>query len=179
MEDQNKKWMSNAKNIGCTFAAFFASRPGLCNWVTLVSPESFEIPKDASILSLQFPGMSKHQVSLWALDNDFFVEPIGDGNIGLRKMIGKHVAWVQYFGPDSHVKTRQTPIPELMLCVKRPALSYVRVGFKGILHLAHASVKYISQTKAHKLWHTSHYQTEKSLGHKPTLKEAAKTTYHV
>lgn len=174
----NRKWMSNARNIGCTFAALFARNPELVGWNTIVNPSRLEIPKNALILSLQFPYMNKETVLEWALANGFYLEDIGEGNIGLRYKIGKEISWVQYFGKDSHVKTRQAPIPELMMCVKLPPKYYFKVGFKGILHLAHASIEGLKSIKVDKMWETSFKRTEKSLGHKPTLIQAAKTTYH-
>lgn len=175
--DANKKWMSTGK-IGCTFAALFAKRPETVGWVTIVNPEKLIIPQDAIILSLQFPGKNVNEVKSWALTNGFYLEDIGNGNTGLRYKIKEDVAWVQYFGLDSHVKTRQAPIPELMLCVKRPIGSYFKVGYNGILHLAHATVRQLSKTKVDKLWETSYANTAKRLGHSPTLSEASKTTYH-
>lgn len=171
--------MSNAKNIGCTFAALFAKKPELVGWQTLINPDVLRIPSDAFILSLQFPDMNKALVLNWAINNGFYVEDIDSQNKGLRYRVGSNVAWVQYFGPDSHVKTRQTPIPELMLCVKLPAKYYFKVGFKGILHLAHASIEGLKISKVHKLWETSFKNTEKSIGHKPTIVEASKTTYQI
>lgn len=177
--DLNKLWMSNAKNIGCTFAALFAKNPDVVGWKTMVNPDVLRIPKDAFIISLQFPDMNKAHVLNWALNNGFYLEEIGEGNKGLRYKTGGNISWVQYFGKDSHVKTRQAPIPELMMCVKLPTKYYWQVGFKGILHLAHAGIQSIKyMTKVEKMWETSFKQTKKSLGHSPTLKEAAKTTYY-
>lgn len=175
--DANKKWMQTGA-IGCTFAALFAKHPETVGWITIVKPVEFKIPKDAIILSIQFPGETKQTVLEWAVMNGFYLEDIGEGNTGLRYKIKKDVAWVQYFGLDSHVKTRRAPIPELMLCVKRPIGSYFKVGYNGILHLAHATVKMLTPSKADKLWETSYINTAKRLGHKPTLSEASKTTYH-
>lgn len=114
---------------------------------------------------------------MWALRNGFREEDNGDGCIGLRYDVGDNVAWVQYFGPDAHVPTRRTPMSELMMCIKLPAKYYVKVGFKGILHLAHASVSSLTDFMADKLWNSSFINTKKRIGHKPTLREAAKTTY--
>lgn len=176
--DHNKVWMSSAKRIGCTFAALFAKNPELVGWKTIVNPDGFIIPTDALILSLQFPDMNKAHVINWALKNGFYLEKIDDQNEGLRYKIGESVAWVQYFGLDSHVKTRQAPIPELMLCVKLPAKYYWKVGFKGILHLAHAGIESLKSFKVDRLWETSFKNTAKTLGHKPTIVEASKTTFH-
>lgn len=175
--DANKQWMSTGK-IGCTFAALFAKAPERVGWVTIVSPLEFNIPADAFIVSLQFPNQNKQWVLEWAIHNGFYLEDIGEDNTGLRYNIKTDVAWVQYFGPDSHVITRQAPIPELMLCVKRPIGSYFKVTYNGILHLAHANVRHLSKSKADKLWETSHINTAKRLGHSPFLSEAAKTTYN-
>lgn len=179
MIDSNKLWMQNSKNIGCTFAAMFAKQPELVGWKTIVNPETFSIPEGAFILSLQFPNKTQSQVIEWAILNGFYVEMLADGNVGLRYKIGNNIAWVQYFGSDSHVKTRQAPIAELMMCVKLPAKYYFKVGFKGILHLAHASIQHLKESKVHKLWETSFKQTEKAIGHKPTLTEASKTTFTI
>lgn len=177
--DLNKKWMSNAKNIGCTFAALFANNPKSIGWVTVVNPQKMIIPKDAFIISIQFPNKDKEYVKNWALENGFYIEDIDKRNKGLRyKIDDKSISWVQYFGPDSHVLTRQAPIPELCLCVKLPSHYYLNVGFKGILHLAHASIEGMKISKVHKLWETSFKRTRKSLGYSPTVKEAAKTTYY-
>lgn len=175
--DQNKKWMARGK-IGCTFAAYFASRPQLCNWITVVSPESFSIPAGAAILSMQFPGWDKAKVKEWALANGFYTEELGDGCTGLRYNVNCVVAWVQYFGPDSHVITRQAPIPELCMAVKLPAKYYWQVGYKNILHLAHASVGGLTQKMQDIFWNSSFDNTAKRLGKKPTVVEGAKTTYH-
>jgi len=176
--DANKKWMSSGK-IGCTFAALFAKNPERVDWVTIENPSYFWIPKDSAIVSLQFTeiGVTAADVRYWALRNGFYEESLTESLTGLRYRIGNNIAWVQYFGPDSHVKTRQAPIPELMLCVKLPVVQYIKVGFQGILHLAHASVHGLTQRKADKLWETSHIKTAKELGHNPTLIEAAKTTF--
>lgn len=180
MKDLNKIWMQNSKNIGCTFASIFAKNPQSIGWVTIVNPEKLIIPEGAFIVSLQFPDKNKEQVLEWALNNGFYLESLDEKNTGLRYLVnGKNIAWVQYFGKDSHVKTRQAPISELCFCVKLPTKYFIKVGFSGILHLAHASVQSLTDRKAAKLWETSFKRTEKSLGHKPTLKEGAKTTYHV
>lgn len=174
--DANKLWMQTGA-IGCTFAALFAKNPEKVNWVTLINPDKFYIPKGCAILSIQFPNGNIDSVKKWAFQNGFYEEKISDNLTGLRYSIGKNIAWVQYFGIDSHVKTRQAPIPELMLCVKLPLVQFAKVGFNGILHLAHATVEYLTNKKADKLWETSYKNTAKRLGHTPELTEAAKTTY--
>lgn len=170
--------MSSGK-VGCTFAALFARNPDSVNWKTIKIDVTMPlvIPEHCSLLSIQFEGSDKDNVIAWALDNGFYTEDNGEGCIGLRYISEGVVSWVQYFGPDSHVATRQAPIPELCLCLKLPALHYFKVGFKGVLHLAHASVKGFMDHALDLLWRTSHTNTEKRLGHKPTLREAAKTTY--
>lgn len=175
--DQNKEWMAKG-NIGCTFASLFATKPHLCNWVTVTNPDKFIIPEGAMILSLQFPDKDMEYVYQWAINNGFYTEDLGEGCVGLRYNMGYAVSWVQYFGPDSHVKTRQAPIPELCLCVRIPFKYYAKVGFKSVLHLAHASVEHLTNKAANILWNSSFTNTEKKLGHKPGLKEAAKTTYY-
>ena len=178
MTDLNKQWIASGK-IGCTFAALFAKNPSKVNWVTLVNPDTFYIPNGACILSLQFPNMNKKAVYDWAIANGFYTEKVDEkGCLGLRRDIDNNVSWVQYFGPDSHVATRQAPIPELIMAVKLPPVYYAKVGFKGILHLAHASVASLSKRASDLLWDASFKNTAKRLGHTPTIFEAAKTTYN-
>lgn len=174
--DKNKEWMSKGK-IGCTFASLFAKNSTAVNWKTIVNPTQLIIPEDCMILSIQFPNKNKNSVLTWALDNGFFIEEINDECEGLRYNIDGIISWVQYFGPDSHVKTRQAPIPELCMCVKLSKKYYAKVGFKGILHLAHTSIENITDKMADILWKSSHDNTKRKLGHKPTIKQAAKTTY--
>lgn len=174
--DENKRWMAKG-NIGCTFASLFAKKPESVNWITLSSPATFDIPDDAMIVSLQFPDSNKDSVFNWAIANGFSIEETSPDCIGLRYSINGLVSWVQYFGPDSHVITRQAPIPELMLCVKLPTKYFFKVGFNGILHLAHASIDHLTDKVAAKLWETSYIRTKKKLGHSPFISEAAKTTF--
>jgi hypothetical protein len=177
--DQNKIWMQKGK-IGCTFAALFAKNPEAIGWKTIADARNlrFIVPYDGTfILSLQFPGWTKLEVYSWAIANHFYTEQITESNTGLRYKIGKNVSWVQYFGPDSHVRTRRAPIPELMMCIKLPAQYYFKVGFTGVLHLAHASIAGLKRNKVDKLWETSYKNTEKQLGHKPGVSEASKTTF--
>ena len=176
MEDLNKQWMATGKT-GCTFAALFAKQPELVGWKTVINPNILEIPKDCLILSLQFPGKNMQYVKDWALQNGFYLVQIEGVNTGLRYNIGNNVCWVQYFGLESHVPTRQTPIPELMMCVKLPKKQYFKVGFNGVLHLAHASIEFLTAKKADKAWATSFEKTKKILGHSPNISEAAKTTF--
>lgn len=175
-QDINKEWIGRG-NAGCAFAATFAKKPHVVNWVTIVNPKSLEIPKDAFMISIQFPDKDKEFVKSWALDNGFFIEDLGEGMEGLRYKNGNCVSWVQYFGFDSHCKTRQAPIPELLMCCKLPAHYYAKVGFNGVLHVAHASVKSLVKKATDILWDSSHTNTERILGHKPTKHEAAKTTF--
>lgn len=177
-EQENLEWIKSGK-IGCTFAAYFARCPETIGWVFETDPANFHIPKDCLMLSLIFPHCDKLFVKDWALKNGFYIEPIADGLEGLRYKCPEGVSWVQYFGFDADVPTRQCPHPMLTFCVKLPNKYYVKVGFKGVLHIAHACVSGISDYVANKLWDSSHQNTKKQIGHKPTIKEAAKTTYHV
>lgn len=173
--DKNKQWMNSGK-IGCTFAVYFSKFPELCNWYT-VEESNFHIPKEAALLSIQFPDKNITYVRNWALSNGFYEELVGEGLIGLRYNIDDKISWVQYFGPDSHVITRQAPIPELMLCVKLDGQQYYKVVQKNILHLASASVKYLSNKISDTFWNSSFKKTKKLLGHTPTVVEAARTTF--
>lgn len=185
MVDKNKQWMSEGK-VGCTFATLFAREPHKIMWETIQiksMTDKLIIPKNAFILSIQFPeNWGNENVRRWALKNNFHIQTYSisdeENYTGLR-FIGKKglVSWVQYFGPDSHVKTRQAPIPELCMCLKLPPQYYFKVGFEGILHLAHASIRNLSDKTADALWKSSHRNTKKILGKDPGLAEAAKVTF--
>lgn len=178
--DENKLWMSKG-HVGCTFAALFAKAPEKIGWETIKIDYSYNklrIPKETFILSIQFPKhWSYKNVRGWAHMNGFEEELIDNEYIGLRYKQNGLVSWVQYFGQDSHVETRRSPIPELCLCLKLPTKYYWKVGFNGILHLAHASVKGIKDKIADKLWETSHSNTTKRIGHKAGKQEAGKVTW--
>lgn len=174
---QNLDWIKSGK-IGCTFASYFARMPELVGWQFQVNPVDLSIPEDCLMLSLIFPEGNIDTVKNWALKNGFYLENVGEGLIGLRYNNKEGVSWVQYFGLDAPVKTRQAPVPMLMMCVKLPVKSYFKVGFNGILHIANTEVKNLSDYVANKLWETSHSNTTKQLGHPAGLREAAKTTYH-
>ena len=176
--DENLNWITSGK-MGCTFAAYFARIPDSIGWKFVDGWGKMEVPEDCLMLSILFPGGTKETVREWALNNGFYVEEIEPGLEGLRYKFADGVSWVQYFGQDAYVKTRQTPHPMLTMSVKLPAYYYAKVGFKGILHIAHASVKDMLESIQNRLWDTSISNTTKQLGHHATVKEAAKTTFHV
>lgn len=173
----NLDWMKSGK-VGCTFASYFARFPESIGWQFQINPEHFFIPNDCLMLSIIFPNENKTTVKEWALNNGFYLEQIENGLTGLRYKNKEGVSWVQYFGNDADVITRQCPYPMLMMCVKLPVKYYFKVGFKGILHIAHASIEKISWFVADRLWDTSHTNTTKQLGYPATIKEAAKVTFH-
>lgn len=175
--NENLDWIKSGK-VGCTFASYFARFPESIGWKFIINPSELFIPKDCLLLSIVFPDSNKHKVEEWALNNGFYLESVGDGLSGLRYKFDDGVSWVQYFGFDADVKTRQCPHPMLLMSVKLPKKYYLKVGFKGILHIAHASVKGMSKFICDRLWETSHSNTTKQLGHKATIREAAKTTFH-
>lgn len=170
------KWIESGK-IGCLFASALVKVHDKIGWVFQVNADKLEVPKSAFILSIIFPGKSINEVREWALDNGFYIENIDDMCEGLRIKQGTSVSWVQYFGPDSHALTRQSPYPMLSFSVKMSTSSFWRVGYNGILHLAHASVKTLSDKKSETLWNQSVIKTKKILGFSPTIREAAKTTF--
>lgn len=182
MLDDNKKWISKG-NMGCTFASVFAKNPERCGWKTIhirKSTDKLIIPEDACILSIQFPHRwSKYTICSWAKRNGFYIEKIEEDLVGLRYDFDFGTAWVQYFGLDSHVVTRQAPIPELCMKVAKPKDYYHKVGFEGILHMAHASIKGLSKLVTDKLWETSHLKTTEKLGHKAGKEEASKVTWKI
>lgn len=188
--ETNKRWIASGK-IGCVFASVLVKQAESIGWYFVANPEQLEIPSpDTHILSIVFPKGDIHSVKVWALVNGMYLENIDDMHQGLRiDLWEKHgiragwqyhtrnISWVQYFGPDSHVKTRQAPFSMLTFCVKLPAKYYAKVGRNGILHLAHAGVQNISERVQDKLWKNSFKKTADHLGHKPGISEAAKTTY--
>lgn len=174
--DLNLEFIRRGKT-GCIFATVMARKPSKIGWKRVFNPDGLSVPKDAYIISLVFEGKTKSEVREWALDNGMYEDITSKNTTGLRYK-GEHgVSWVQYFGPDSHVKTRQTPNPELLFCVKLPKKTYVKVGFKGVLHLAHASVGHLKDKVLDIFWGKSHERVEEILGYKPTVEEAAKTTF--
>lgn len=135
------------------------------------------IPKEAYIVSYIFENKTKEEVLKWAVDNGMYEDITSKNTTGLRFKGKDNVSWVQYFGPDSHVKTRQAPIAELLFCVQLPKMYYNKVGFKGILHLAHASIAHIKESALDTIWNSCFERTKKILGYEPTINEAAKTTF--
>jgi len=174
--ESNIKWIRSGK-IGCTFASTLIRFREDIGWKFQISPKKLEWDKDTYILSIIFPGKNIHSVKEWALNNGMYIEEINDLYQGLRLRIDDNISWVQYFGPDSHVVTRQSPYPMLNLCIKVDKVAYFKVKTKGILHLAHASIRKLNRFSCDILWKSSFINTEKRLGHKPTIREAAKTTY--
>jgi hypothetical protein len=188
----NLEWIA-AGNTGCTFATLFARKPELVGWqhLTLEEFENWEQEyAKALVISVEFPShWTIRDVRDWALDRKiFYEEEVDEECLGLRIEMKNHLsrrdnkesapAWVQYFGEDSHVPTRQAPNPMLMWTRKINPLGYVKqVGWNGILHLAHAFSSHITQKMADTLWKRSYEQVKKKIGHSPTIKEAAKTTW--
>lgn len=177
----NLEWISKG-NTGCTFATLFSKNPAVVGWKfyhynTWMVRNLFQI-ENALIVAIEFPSnWTKEQVRIWALKLNFYEEDTSDKTIGLRIKCRQGVAWVQYFGPDSHVVTRQAPHPMLMYTNKLGLKHYVKVGFKGILHLAHAWYDKIDERIYDLLWERSYKQTKKKLGQSPDINSAAKTTW--
>lgn len=143
----NIDWIKSGK-IGCVFASALVKEHDSIGWNFIESPNKLDIPKNCFIYSAIFPGGNINSVKEWAFNNGFYLESVSDLYNGLRIKIGTFVSWVQYFGPDSHVKTRQSPHPMLSFTCKLPVRYYHKVGFNGILHLAHASVSKIKEVAA-------------------------------
>ena len=175
MIEEQIKWIESGK-IGCVFASALVKQADKIGWNFVIAEDKLVIPKDTFILSIIFPNSNATEVRKWALKNRFYIENI-DMYEGLRIKLGTNISWVQYFGPDSHVKTRQSPHCMLSFAIKMSVKSYWKVGFNGILHLAHASIKNLTAKKADTLWDQSIKKTAKELGHSPTLNEAAKITW--
>ena len=175
-QDQNLQFIKQGKT-GCVFATIMARNPEKIGWKRIFNPETLEVPNDAMIVSYVFEGKTKEQVKQWAIENGMYEDITSKNTTGLRYKCENGVSWVQYFGSDSHVKTRQTPYAELLFCVKLPKKSYVKVGFKGVLHLAHASIEHIKENTLDTIWNACFNRTKKILGYAPTINEAAKTTF--
>lgn len=176
----NLQWIAKG-NTGCVFATLFAKNPASVNWI-FISPREFRLrlfKEDACLISIVFNPdyWNKDLILKWAIENGFFEEKTSDNTTGLRYMCEQGKSWVQYFGKDSHVKTRQSPFPMLMFTRKLNKSHYIKVGFKGLLHLSHAWSDDIKENVYDLLWNQSYKQTKKLLGHTPTIKEAAKTTF--
>lgn len=176
MEDKNLKYIRQGKT-GCVFASIMARNPKKVGWSRYFNPKNIIIGKDDYIVSYIFKGKDKEYVKNWALSQGMYEDITSKNTTGLRWKKGDVISWVQYFGPDSHVKTRQAPEPELLFCVQLPKNYYNKVGFKGVLHLAHSSVSHIKENILDRIWESCFKRTEKILGYKPTIIEAAKTTY--
>lgn len=176
MKDTNLEFIRQGKT-GCLFASVLAKNPKKVGWKRVFNPESIDIQEDDYILSLIFPGSNSNEVLDWALKNGMYLENTSDSTIGLRYKIGDNIAWVQYFGQDSHVPTRQSPEPELLMCVKVAKNFYHKVGFTGILHLAHGSIEYIKKHKLDHMWDQCYKATRRLIGKSLGIKEASKTTY--
>lgn len=170
------EWIKSG-NIGCVFASALVKQRDKIGWNFIVNPDKLIIPKGCFIMSVIFPDSNITTVKDWALSNGFYIEDVNDMYEGLRIKIDSFVSWVQYFGNDSHVETRKSPYPMLSFTCKLPSYYYAKVGFTGILHLAHASVQFLGKKAADTLWNQSEVKTKKIIGHKLTIKEAAKTTY--
>ena len=186
------KWIQKG-NTGCTFATFFSKIPEKIGWKFYTPDEwlarnLFQI-EDAHIVSICFPDDWRiDDIRNWTSKSNFYIETQDIGFInssgkrivveGLRLPLKQGMAWVQYFGPDSHVPTRQAPQPMLLYCNKTGISYYWKVGFNGILHLAHAWKEgLLTKKKADTMWDRAHKQTKKKVGHELGLKEAAKTTW--
>lgn len=178
-KDPNLKYIRQGKT-GCVFATIMARDPKKVGWQRITNPTSHWerlVEKNTYIVSLIFEGRSKEWVKNFALLNGFYIENINEELEGLRYKTKEGESWVQYFGPDSHVKTRRAPVSELLFTVALPKKYYSKVGFKGVLHLAHASVEHIKEKSLDKIWESCFKRTKKILGYEPTVEEAAKTTF--
>ena len=117
--DKNLQFIRRGKT-GYLFASILAKNPEKIGWKRILNPTTLEIPEDANIVSFIFEGKDKEYVREWALMNGMYEDITSKNTIGLRIKTEEGVSWVQYFGKDSHAKTRQTPNAELLFCVKLP-----------------------------------------------------------
>lgn len=179
---KNQEWISKG-HTGCTFATLFAKDPEKVGWRFFDWNQwqfLYSYGQLPLIVGIEFEKdgyWNKDTVRKWAIDQGFWEEETSSKTTGLRIQCKEGVSWVQYFGPDSHVVTRQAPNPMLLYTNKLGVKYYAKVGWKGILHLAHAWYDKISDRVYDLLWERSYQQTKKKLGHEPTVIEAAKTTF--
>lgn len=173
--DLNLEYIRRGKT-GCVFATILSRHPEKVGWNRIFNPVGIDIPDDSFMVSFIFEGKDKSEVMSWALSNGMYFEETSDSSLGLRYKGKNGVSWVQYFGPDSHVVTRCSPVAELLFCVKLPKKYYWKVGFNGVLHLAHGSVEHLKEKSLDIIWEGCFKRTKKLLGYSPTIKEAAKTT---
>lgn len=179
---ENIDWIKSGK-IGCVFASALVKNHDKIGWKFYHVDNAAHYRQDyhedkVMIASIVFPNWDIKRVRQHALDSGMYIEKLDDMYEGLRISFSNgNVSWVQYFGPDSHVKTRQSPHPMLSFTVKLPAHVYSKTMVKGIYHLAHASIEWLTGKQADRLWQQSLIKTKKELGHSPTIREAAKTTF--
>lgn len=187
---ENIAWIASGK-IGCVFASALVKQREKIGWKFYGQDFQKHYYDDDHthdfIVSLVFPGLDVKLVRRWALQNKFYEQTYHGSHVykdgtndvfeGLRRDYRQGTAWVQYFGPDSHVVTRQAPFPMLSWTRKLPAHIYAQTMAKGLLHLAHASIEFVKAEKAHTLWDRSFEVTKKLLGRSPGLAEAAKVTF--
>lgn len=174
----NREWISKG-NTGCVFATLFSKSPEIVGWKFINYTDFKKGALDGALLvSVEFPeNWTLDVVRQWAFIQGFYEESTGEKTLGLRIKSSEGVSWVQYFGPDSHVVTRQSPKPMLMYTQKLNKSYYIKVGFKGVLHLAHAWYDKISPRVYDLLWDRSHKQTKKRIGHELGIEQAAKTSW--
>ena len=179
----NQEWIGKG-NTGCTFATLFSKHPDKVGW-RFMTPQAWSHHREYKldlplIVSIEFPNdgyWDLKTVRNWALCSGMYLEETSENTLGLRIKCKEGVAWVQYFGTDSHVVTRQSPNPMLIYTNKLGSSYYAKVGFNGILHLAHAWYSGMKERVYDLLWDRAHKQTKKKIGHNLTIVEAAKTTY--
>lgn len=174
--EENIHWIQSGK-IGCTFATALIKQRDKIGWKFIEWP-ILTIPSDAHVLSIVLPNMSAGSVRDTILGaSGFYIESVGKGLEGLRYKAKEGISWVQYFGPDSHVKTRQSPHPMLVFTIKHPTHVYAKTMAKGILHLAHASIEFLTGKKCNRFWETSHKRSRDIIGHELGESEGAKVTF--
>lgn len=179
---EQKDWIKSGK-IGCVFASALVKQAEKIGWKFYLKENAIDYRQDISdgkvfIASIIYPGMTAKEVKEHALNSGMYIENINDMYEGLRVSFGNgNISWVQYFGLDSHVKTRQSPHPMLSFAIKLPTHVYAKTMAKGIFHLAHASIEFLTAKKCDTLWEQSYSKTKKELGYSPTIRESAKVTF--
>jgi len=186
---------------GCLFAAHAAKSPEDYGWrfsVCDINAEYIEILiqsaiTDASVStqSIIFPRVISRDDLLELLSilatvpsvileqQELFEDAIC---LGYRIKVDDLVSWATGFGGFGFLpKTRQAVFTEIVFRSKpRPQYEWVmKEASEGVIHLADMDMRGMSENQLKALWYGSFDNTERSIGHKPDMRSAAKTTFAV
>lgn len=186
-------------DAGCIFAKLAAKNPAKYGWDYQIAPvDPDEIDRlthkainepEVTTLSLLFPTVHtfeqlKNLVETLGRSSNIFLEMDAiEENVrclGFRARVGTLKSWIAGFGPfDFFEHTRQAPYTEMVFRVKpRPAYEWVmKESPSDVIHLADLHMHGLEQKAFVHIWQQTFVHTERILGHPPTLRNAAKTTF--